>query len=606
MYLTGLLIFVVVLGILEQMGIPDKFITWSFVFFAGMSFTIVGFLSRTMKLAEFYVAGQNVPAVYNGMATAASWISGAIFVGLAGIFYSKGHDGIAWVTGWTGGFVLTITLIAPALRKFGAWTVSDFLEARFGGKYAGLPGIIVLLTCSFTYLIAQMTAMGIVASRFLGMEFSTAVFFGLAGILLCSLLGGMRAVTWTQVAQYIVLAVAYLLPVVWISAKVTGFPLPQIMYGDVLQSIAVIEQNLVENSAAISGGLATTVTPDQSLDTFNFLALIFCLMCGTAVFPQLIMRFLTSTSVQGTRRSISWSMFFIVLIFVTAPAYSAFIQFELYQGIIGQPISQLVENAAWLFRWGAGEGQSLVSICGAQALNIEDIRQACGNKQHVISPSDISIDPQILVLAIADIFDLPFVITALIGVGAIAAIMSTTNGLVITITAALGHNVYYRLLNPRAPSGRRLIVTRFIMIIISIIAALITLAKPGDIPMLVAWSFSLAGAGLFPVLVLGIWWKRTTTAGAISGMASGFLITLFYLVQTGLYGMNLWTIPTITDQGIATMASAVIGIPVGFLVMIVVSLFTSPPPFDVLTMMDDIHRPGGKTITQGGDRKVIY
>lgn len=360
-YAGGFAAFVVLLAILEQMGVPDPIIGYLFVFCTLAVYAGIGIVTRTAQVSEYYVAGRRVPALYNGMATAADWMSGASFVGMAGTLYALGYDGLAYVVGWTGGYVLVAVLVAPYLRKFGAYTVPDFLAARFGGNLARLIGIVVLLACSFTYVVAQIYATGIIASRFLGISFEVAVYVGLAGILICSMLGGMRAVTWTQVAQYIVLIVAYMLPVAILSAQKFGFPVAQFTYGAVLQEIAVLEQDLLARGLASVETLKPHLTPFTSLDPLNFFALIACLMIGTASLPHILMRYFTTRSVRDARRSVAWSLLFIVLLFVTAPAYAAFAKLEIYQNVIGAGLDALPQ---WIHTYGK---LGLVDICGVPA-----------------------------------------------------------------------------------------------------------------------------------------------------------------------------------------------------------------------------------------------
>ena len=280
-YTGGFLGFVILLAILEQLGVPNKIIGYLFVFFTLAVYAGIGILSRTMQVSEYYVAGRRVPPLYNGMATAADWMSAASFIAMAGGLYAQGYDGLAFVLGWTGGYVLVAVLIAPYLRKFGAYTVPDFLGARFGGNFARTIGIIVLFCCSFTYIVGQVVGVGTIASRFLGISFEIAVFVGLIGILVCSMMGGMRAVTWTQVAQYIVLIIAYMVPVVILSAQTTGVPVPQLMYGDILQRITELEQ-----TKPALAGVTPHIVPFSSFDPLNFFALILCLMVGTASSPR--------------------------------------------------------------------------------------------------------------------------------------------------------------------------------------------------------------------------------------------------------------------------------------------------------------------------------
>jgi cation/acetate symporter len=352
MYTGGFFAFVILLGILEQVGVPNRIIGYLFVFFTLLVYAGIGVLSRTMQVSEYYVAGRRVPAIYNGMATGADWMSGASFVGMAGTLYMLGYDGLAFVLGWTGGYVLVAVLVAPFLRKFGAYTVPDFLSARFGGNFARFLGVIVLFCCSFTYVTAQIYATGIIASRFLGMPFEVAVFVGLIGILLCSMLGGMRAVTWTQVAQYIVLIVAYLIPVVIMSTQVTGIPIPQLTYGSVLQQIQGLEQQMLETGLATAESLKPHLAPFTTYNPLNFFGLILCLMVGTASLPHILMRYFTTPSVKAARISCGWSLFFIFLLYFTAPAYAAFAKLEVYTNVIGVGMDQLPQ---WIYQYGRSD-----------------------------------------------------------------------------------------------------------------------------------------------------------------------------------------------------------------------------------------------------------
>src|SRR5688572_4338521 len=344
-YAGGFLVFVVALAILEQLGVPDRVLGYLFVGFTILIYAIIGVLSRTAQVSEYYVAGRKVPAFYNGMATGADWMSAASFVGMAGSLYALGYDGLAFVLGWTGGYVLVSVLLAPFLRKFGAYTVPDFLAARYGGNLARFLGVIVLICCSFTYVVAQIYGTGIIASRFLGLDFTIAVYAGLAGILVCSMLGGMRAVTWTQVAQYIVLIVAYLTPVVILSTQKYGVPVPELMYGQALQDITTREQQIIEQGLNVGNTLKPHIQAFQTYDRLNYFALILCLMVGTASLPHILMRYFTTPSVRDARKSVAWSLFFIFLLYFTAPSYAAFAKLEVYTNVIGQSLDA---SPAWI------------------------------------------------------------------------------------------------------------------------------------------------------------------------------------------------------------------------------------------------------------------
>jgi cation/acetate symporter len=585
-YTGGFLGFVIFLAILEQLGVPNRIIGYLFVFFTLLVYAGIGVLSRTMQVSEYYVAGRRVPAFYNGMATAADWMSGASFVGMAGTLFVLGYDGLAFVLGWTGGYVLVAVLVAPYLRKFGAYTVPDFLAARYGGNVARFCGIIVLFSCSFTYVVAQVYAIGIIASRFLGIQFEIAVFVGLLGILACSMLGGMRAVTWTQVAQYIVLIIAYLIPAIWMSTAVTGIPIPQLTYGQALQQITELEQQLI--ASGLGEGIKEHALPFTSYTPVNFFALILCLMVGTASLPHILMRYFTTPSVRDARKSVAWSLFFIFLLYFTAPAYAAFAKLEVLQNVIGSAMDSLPQ---WIYTYGA---IGLVKVCGVDATTLEAIRAACqaaGSADNILSFSDLSINTDTIVIATPEIAGMPYVIAGLVAAGGLAAALSTADGLLLAIANALSHDIYYKMIDTNAPTSRRLIVARVLLVLVAIAAAWVASTKPADILSMVAWAFSLAAAGLFPALVLGVWWKRANAAGAIAGILLGFGITLYYLVMTRYGGMNLWF-------GISNISAALFGLPIGFATMIIVSKLTKEPSQEMQDFIEELRVPRGEVLMQ--------
>ena len=294
MYTGGFLAFIILLAVLEQVGVPNRILGYLFVFFTLAVYAVIGIASRTAQVSEYYVAGRRVPAFYNGMATGADWMSAASFVGMAGTLFLFGYDGLAWVLGWTGGFVLVSILIGPYLRKFGAYTVPDFMSFRYGGNFARMLAVIVLVCCSFTYVTAQVYGTGLIASRFLGMDFTVAVYVGLAGILVCSMLGGMRAVTWTQIAQYIVLIVAYLVPIIILSTQKYGIPIPELTYGRAIQDITAREQQMLQTGLATAAALKPHIQPFINYSPLNFFGIIFCMMVGTASLPHILMRYFTT------------------------------------------------------------------------------------------------------------------------------------------------------------------------------------------------------------------------------------------------------------------------------------------------------------------------
>jgi cation/acetate symporter len=595
-YVGGFAGFVVLMAIASMIGVPDRIILWSYMAATIGIYAFIGIMSRTAQVSEYYVAGRSVPAVYNGMATGADWMSGASFVGMAGTLFVLGYDGLAFVLGWTGGYVLVAVLLAPYLRKFGAYTVPDFLGTRYGGNAARLVGIVVLFACSFTYITAQVYASGIIASQFLGIDFRWAVFAGLAGILVCSMLGGMKAVTWTQVAQYIVLIVAYLLPAIWMSTVQFGIPIPQLTYGGALTQIAEYERIL--NVAR------THVAPFQTYSPRDFFFLIFCLMVGTASLPHILMRFFTTPTVREARKSVGWSLFFIFLLYFTAPAYAAFSKFNLMGLFANAENFRLAFTAipAWMLEWGSIQGHQLVTICGVKAESVMAIQAACEARGHAggFPYSELRLNNDMIVLSTPSIAGMPIWVVGLVGAGGFAAALSTADGLLLAIANALSHDVYYKMIDPKADTKRRLLVAKILLVIVAIAAALLARTQPSDILSMVAWAFSIAAAGLFAPLVLGVWWKRTTNMGAILGMAAGFGVTMFYLVGS-VYGMDLT--PRTGDEiswfGVAAISSGIFGVPVAFIVTIVVSLVTPPPSPEMQDFVDRLRLPkGGNMMVQ--------
>jgi len=634
LYTGGFFGFIILVGILEQLGVQQKYLGYMFMGLTILVYAFIGVVSRTSEVGEYYVAGRKVPAFYNGMATGADWMSAASFIGMAGTLFLLGYDGLAFVLGWTGGYVLVAVLIAPFLRKFGAYTVPDFLAARYGGNAARLCGVLVLMACSFTYVVAQIFGTGLIAQRFLGMNFELACFVGLAGILVCSMLGGMKAVTWTQVAQYIVLIVAYLIPVVWMSANKFGLPVPQLTYGQALEQIAALEQSFIKNGLA-PATMKIHDAPFTSYSPANYFWLIFCLMVGTASLPHVLMRYFTTPSVREARVSVAWSLLFIFILYFTAPAYAAFSKLEVYSTLIGKPLADMPQ---WVYNWGK---LGLVTICGKSASSLADVTAACqaiAGHAGVLRWQDFGINTDVVVISTPEIAGLPYVITGLVAAGGLAAALSTADGLLLALANALSHDIYYKMINPNAPTKQRLIISRALLVVVAVLAAWTASTRPTDIVAMVAWAFSLAAGGLFPALVLGVWWKRATSQGAIAGILAGFFVTLFYLVITrywphlGVQYFGMTSLlnpvtgaplidaaamaqhlanPAVTDGpvlasnplasrvgwfNINNISSAAFGLPVGLLVMYVVSKMTPEPSKELQEFIDACRRPKGQTL----------
>ena len=468
MYTGGFVVFILFMAILEYMGVSAETIGILFVAFTVFIYAGIGWLSRTMQVDAYYVAGRQVPAVFNGMATAADWMSGASFVAMAGGIYFGGHGYLAFVVGWTGGYVLVASLMAPYLRKFGCYTVPDFFGTRYGGNLPRFCAVVVLVVASFTYVTAQINATGTIASRALQIPFEVGVWFGLLGILLCSMLGGMRAVTWTQVAQYIVLIIAYLIPVIWMSNKQGFGVIPQFSYGEAvarLTELEVMHQLGVVKAASVAGLKALSVPHAAAGDPWKFVTLVACMMLGTASLPHILMRYFTTPSVRAARKSVGWSILFIFLLYFTAPSLATFTKLALLDpnlatGIIGKSIAD-VNALEWVQKWSS----------------VGFLKVADSNGDGLLQINEFFMRGDIVVLATPEIAGLPYVISGLVAAGGMAAAMSTADGLLLAIANALSHDLYYKMIDPNADTKHRLIVARVLLLGIGAAAAFIASLK---------------------------------------------------------------------------------------------------------------------------------
>ncbi|GCL65258.1 sodium:solute symporter family protein [Pseudaquabacterium pictum] len=672
-YTGGFAAFVILLTILEQMGLTRSWIGLIFLLATVGLYAGIGIMSRTSDASEYYVAGRRVPALYNGMATGADWMSAASFIGMAGTLYLTGYGGLAFILGWTGGYCLVAFLLAPYLRKFGQFTIPDFLGARYGGNLPRLIGILAAILVSFVYVVAQIYGVGLITARLTGLDFAVGVFVGLGGILVCSFLGGMRAVTWTQVAQYIILIVAYMIPVVWLAVKQTGVPVPQLVYGTQLEKVTAREGELrkdpkeleviqifkdraaaadaklkdvpaamaADKAAAekkladlrtANGPAADIQAAEKALAALpateedakkkyaadktaaearakplagmpshgmpfagdpngdekaqkayrdsrnNFLALVFCLMVGTAALPHILMRYYTTPSVKEARDSVTWSLFFICLLYLTAPALAVLVKYEIFNVLVGTPFDKL---PGWVASW-AKVDPALLSIA--------DI-----NKDGIFQLGEMRIGGDIIVLATPEIAGLPYVISGLVAAGGLAAALSTADGLLLTIANALSHDLYYKMIDPNASTSKRVTISKTLLLIVALAAAYVASLKIADILFLVSAAFSLAAASFFPALVLGVFWKRANKWGASLGMVSGLVITFYYMATTqpwmrGLFGVE-GPIADYTWFGIAPIAAGIFGVPLAFAVTIVVSLLTPAPNREVQELVEHVRYP---------------
>jgi cation/acetate symporter len=600
LFLVGLLIFIGVMLGLEQLGLQRVQIGYAFLLLTLSLYAVIGILNFTRKLDEYYVAGRKVPPFFNGMATGADWMSAASFISMAGTIWLLGYDGLAYVMGWTGGYVLLALLFAPYIRKFGQFTIPDFVATRFGehATTARVVGAICAIIVSFTYVTAQVTGVGIIMSRLIGVEYHIGVFIGLSGVLVCSLLGGMKSITWTQVAQYLILIVAYLIPVSFMSMKSTGFPVSELMYGQALGQVTDIERqiglsNYVEpfkqvmtNASAISsvnqlkaqapaifGGLITPgpITNNGWVGApWEFIALTFCLMAGTAGLPHILIRYYTVPNPKAARISVGWSLFFIFLLYFTAPAYAAFSRLEVLKNVVGQQIASL---PPWVANW---------TQTGLLAIND-------ANRDGILQFNELVIRADIIVLATPEIAGLPYTIAALVAAGGLAAALSTADGLLLVIATAVSHDLYAKVFNPTASYGARFFASRVMIVVAAACAAFAALPQLALIVQLVAWAFSLAAATFFPVVLLGIFWRRANANGAIAGMIGGLLTTIVYMFLN-------YTNPSITVLGLSHLSAGIFGMITNFGLQFVLSLATAPSPRYIQEMVDQLRIPIGEMV----------
>lgn len=653
LFTAGFLLFVYLLGSVEEKNGSGIWLGYVFLFVTIAIYASIGLISRTSDITDYYIAGRKVPAIFNGMATAADWMSAATFIGLVGILFSSGYKGLAFIVGWTGGFCLVAMLIAPYIRKFGSYTIPDFLAIRYsqgregGSRVVRMVAVATTILCSFVYLVAQIQGVGLIVNRFIGVEFGIGVFFGLAGILVCSFLGGMRAVTWTQVAQYIILIIALLLPLGMISHNKHGSFFPQAIYGQVLQEIeyhekdfevtaeevkvrdfyqkkvvsleqkiaslpqsyfdgkkklekelrdARISQASLKDVKALEKKLqaypvspsdayevwqkekleayqrSQTATPSMDpisgkaidasgMDQLNFILLIFCLMFGTASLPHILTRYYTTTSVSATRYSVFWTLFFVAIFYISVPALTAMVKLELFKNLVGISFADLPN---WVLQWRKLE---------PPVLSITDI-----NGDGFVQWAELVISPDMIILAAPEIAGLPYVISGLVAAGALAAALSTADGLLLTIANAISHDVYYHMIDKNASHQKRVTTAKIALLGVALFAAYVTSLRPGDILFLVGAAFSLAASSFFAVLILAVFSKRINQWGAIAGMITGLAVSGTYIALnypfvsriTGVFGERWF--------GIDPIASGAFGIPASFIAAFLVSYLTKPNP----------------------------
>lgn len=668
LYVLGVAGFIAAMLWAEGHGLSRHWIGPIFLFSTVMVYAAIGVYSRTSNAEEYFVAGRRIPPFYNGMAAAADWMSAASFISLSGALYLQGFSGsgtqpggLAYVLGWTGGFCLVGMLIAPYLRAMNLYTVPDFFQARFGGRWPRIIAALAAITCSFTYVVAQIYGVGLIAARLTGVQFEIGIMLGLGGVLLCSFLGGMRAITWTQVAQYVVILLAFMLPVSWLAYKQLGTPWAQAAYTQQLGKIAQMEQRLLASEAeqsvieayrtraqvlqtklrdvpnvlaaerqalsehirelrTSSGNIGAIMAASRELAAMpkdeaaarelwtrelreayerakplggmplqsqpfagdphgtpeeqkiyeesrrNFLALMFCLMVGTAGLPHLLTRYYTAPTVSAARSSVGWTLFFIGLLYLGAPALAVLVKYEVMSNLVGVSFDALPN---WIAQW---------SRVDASLLAVEDI-----NGDGILQFGEIRMGADLIMLVTPELGGMPYVVSGLVAAGGLAAALSTADGLLLTISNALVRDLYFqerqrldvgRSRKRRTSPEQRVILSKFALLLVALSAAFVAARRSSDILPMVSASFSLAASAFVPAMVMGIFWRGTTRNGAVAGMLAGLAVTVYYMaahveglqgaLPSVLRGEALW-------WGIQPTSAGVFGVPLGFAVTLLVS-----------------------------------
>ena len=573
--------------------------------FVGLSFALyigIAIWSRAKSTNDFYIAGKGVHPVANGMATAADWMSAASFISMAGLIAFLGKDGSVYLMGWTGGYVLLALLLAPYLRKFGKYTVPDFIGTRYYSKTARLVAIVCLIFISFTYVAGQMRGVGIVFSRFLEVDINTGVIIGMLIVFFYAVLGGMKGITYTQVAQYCVLIFAYLVPAIFISLLITNNPIPQLGFGDKISGSSVYLLDKLDQLSIELGFNAYTENTKSNIDIFFITA---ALMFGTAGLPHVIVRFFTVPKVSDARKSAGYALVFIALLYTTAPAVAAFAKINFIESV---QETEYQSAPSWfknwenigLIAWKDKNGDGLINYSNGNAL--EEVkpkyiseRGQYGERLVANSPdrsnaNEIYIDNDIMVLANPEIAQLPNWVIALVAAGALAAALSTAAGLLLVISASISHDLMKNMLMPNISDKQELFFARCAAAVAIFIAGLFGIYPPGFVAQVVAFAFGLAAATLFPVLFLGIFYKRLNKEGAIAGMLCGLIATSSYIsyfkfINPSLNNSDFWFL------GISPEGFGFLGMIINFVVALSVSSFYSRPPEDIYQLVDEIRKP---------------
>jgi cation/acetate symporter len=542
---------------------------WTIVL-VGLSFVAyiyIGWQSRVENTKDFFIAGQGIPSIANGAATAADWMSAASFISMAGLISFLGYDGSIFLMGWTGGYVLLALLLAPYLRKFGKYTVPDFVGDRYYSNIARLVAVVAAIFVSLTYVAGQMRGVGIVFSRFLQVDINTGVIIGMVIVGFFSVLGGMKGITWTQVAQYGVLIVAYLIPAIAIAWFLTGNPIPQLAF-----TFSNVADKL--NQIQLDLGFKQYTEPFVNKSMLDVLFTTIALMVGTAGLPHIIVRFYTVPSVRAARFSAGWALLFIAILYTTAPALSMFARYNLIDSLHNKTVTE-VQQLDWATKW---EKTKLLSF---EDKNKDGRFQLTPKKE----TNEINIDRDIIVLSTPEVANLPPWVIGLVAAGGLAAALSTASGLLLVISSSIAHDIYYRIVDSTASEQKRVFVGRIMVGFSLVLAGYFGVNPPGFVSEVVAFAFGLAAASFFPVIFLGIFDKRTNSEGAIAGMLTGLIFTIIYIVGVKFGGVQPWFFG-VSPEGIGTL-----GMIINFIVTLVVSRLTPPPPAEIQALVEDLRTP---------------
>lgn len=580
--------------------------TWTFII-VGFTFALyigIAIWSRASSTKEFYVAGGGVSPLANGLATAADWMSAASFLGMAGIIAFSGYDGSVYLMGWTGGYVLLALLLAPYLRKFGKFTVPDFIGDRYYSNLARTVAVVAALFVSFTYVAGQMRGVGVVFSRFLDVEVNTGVYIGMAVVLLYAFLGGMKGITYTQVAQYCVLIFAFMVPAIFISLMATGNPVPQLGMG----SAGSDGVYLLDKLDGLMTDLGFTAYTDGTKSTTDVFFITAALMLGTAGLPHVIIRFFTVPKVKDARKSAGYALLFIAILYTTAPAIAVFARTNLMETVQDTPYKDIPDwftkweetgLIAWTDKNGDGKIQYLPgsAIEGKKPL-FSEIRGSVGQRLIINSSAtrnELYVDRDITVLANPEIAGLPNWIIALVAAGGLAAALSTAAGLLLVISTSISHDLIKKQFAPNISDKKELLIARVSSLFAVVVAGYFGVNPPGFVASVVALAFGLAASSFFPAIVMGIFSKRMNREGAITGMIVGLAITSYYIARFRLGWIGNPETSTENDWwfGISPEGFGTVGMLVNFAIAIIISRFTAPPPVEVQEIVENIRIPSG-------------